>query len=132
SLLPSALMGRTVCAVMGALLAASCFALGDGVEPPRDEIYYPVGVALGASGDRLYVASSDFDLQYNGGTVLVVDAVAVRKLLPTWCTSSDDCSGSDTCAGFEGGLSGTCVDADGSPCGALGERSAGQQAATPG
>lgn len=114
------------------LLASACFPLGDGVSPPLDSVNYPVGVTLSTSGDRLYVANSDFDLRYNGGTVLAIDAAATRELLPTWCRSEDDCPSRHTCSGASGSLWGVCVDRQQSPCGALGDKGLAEQAFTPG
>jgi hypothetical protein len=48
---------------------ASCFTSSEGLEPPREQLYFPTGIALSPGQTTLYVASSDFDLQYNGGTV---------------------------------------------------------------
>jgi len=49
-----------------------CYGTDKGVEVPQDEIYFPVGLALdprATTPEYLYVVSSDFDLQYNGGAV---------------------------------------------------------------
>lgn len=102
------------------------------MQPPLDAIIFPVGVALSSSGDRLYVANSDFDLRYNGGTVVALDAEAVRDLLPTYCKGRSDCASGESCDGANGTLVGICVDEEGSPCGDLGEKPSGQQAFTPG
>lgn len=50
---------------------SGCYGAGEGVEVPQDEIYFPVGLALDPRPDHkfLYVVSSDFDLQYNGGAI---------------------------------------------------------------
>ncbi len=48
---------------------ASCFTSSEGLEPPRQQLYFPTGIALSPGQTTLYVASSDFDLQYNGGSV---------------------------------------------------------------
>lgn len=113
-------------------LTSGCFPPGDGVSPPLDAVVFPVGLALSESGERLYVANSDFDLRYNGGTVLALDANAVRELLPTFCKTDEDCTGRERCADAKGSLYGLCVDAAGSPCGELGEKRTGEQAFTPG
>lgn len=44
--------------------------------PPRDGMYYPIGMEMHPDGRFLYVVNSNFDLRYRdrqGGTVLVVD-----------------------------------------------------------
>lgn len=73
---------------------SGCFKPDDGREPPLDRIYFPTGLALSPDGNRLYVANSDWDLQFNAGSVQVYDAAALRARLPTYCTSDADCSAS--------------------------------------
>lgn len=44
--------------------------------PPRDTLYYPIGLTLHPDGRFLYVVNSNFDLRYRGeqgGTVSVID-----------------------------------------------------------
>lgn len=44
--------------------------------PPRDALYYPIGLKLHPDGRFLYVVNSNFDLRYRGdqgGTVTVID-----------------------------------------------------------
>jgi hypothetical protein len=73
-------------ASVGALLAvataaagySACYSTGDGSPPPRDSFYFPVGLTVSAHGNVLYVANSDFDLQYNGGTVQSYDLTRIR------------------------------------------------------
>lgn len=113
-------------------LTSACFAPGDGVSPPLNSVIFPVGLALSKSGDRLYVANSDFDLRYNAGTVIAVDAAGVRDLLPTWCRQDGDCPSKHTCDGANGSLAGVCVNQGGSPCGDLGQKPTGEQAFVPG
>ncbi|MEN9577413.1 MAG: hypothetical protein RJA70_422 [Pseudomonadota bacterium] len=72
-------------------ITSACFPPDDGVDPPLDRIYFPVGLGLSSGGDRLYVANSDFDLQYNAGTLQALDAAAIRRLLPVSCKSDSDC-----------------------------------------
>ncbi len=59
-------------------LWGGCATKNPGASPPRDGFYFPVSVALGPSaagveGRVLFVASTNFDLRYNRGTVLAVD-----------------------------------------------------------
>src|SRR5690606_13480013 len=126
-----------VYAVCGALFTSACFSPGDGVEPPLDSLYFPVGVALGQGADRLYVANSDSDLRYNGGTVVVLDAERIRSFLPVWCTADSDCSGrASRCVGASQDdsavVTGMCVDASGSPCGELDLQGPSRQFEAPG
>lgn len=66
--------------VAGALLAG-CAQETPGTPPPNDRFYYPTGVALvpGADGGPgfLYVASSNFDLRFNRGTLAAVDLASL-------------------------------------------------------
>src|SRR5580700_3460938 len=70
----------SACAALVAVVAsASCYSTGTGTPPPINTFYYPVGLAVSAAGNVLYVANSDFDLQWNGGTVQSYDLNAVRQ-----------------------------------------------------
>jgi len=70
---------RNISALAAALaLLGGCAVKNPGASPPLDGFYFPVSVALGPSasgveGRVLFVASSNFDLRYNRGTVLAVD-----------------------------------------------------------
>jgi hypothetical protein len=59
--------------------ANGCYSTGDGTAPPLDSIYFPVGLAVSPGGHVLYVANSDFDLQYNGGTLQSYDLTTLRQ-----------------------------------------------------
>ncbi|MBL8601127.1 MAG: hypothetical protein JNK72_04305 [Myxococcales bacterium] len=50
----------------------------DGQDPPNDQFYRPIAAAIGGDGNWLFVANSNFDLRYNGGTVVAVDLARVR------------------------------------------------------
>lgn len=127
---------------LGLLGFLGCFKPDDGREPPLDRIYFPTGLALSPDADRLYVASSDWDLQFNAGSVQVYDAAQLRTLLPRSCKADADCTGNnercDTTPGTdvtEFGTSGTywCVDAEsGDPCRGLGVQSPGERLVQPG
>lgn len=69
--------------VLFALAATASLALSgcptnDGVDPPVDQLFYPIALAADPDGHALYVVSSDFDLRYNGGTVVSLDLDMVR------------------------------------------------------
>ncbi len=59
--------------------AAGCYSTGDGTAPPPKQIYFPVGLGVSRGGNVLYVANSDFDLQWNGGTVQSYDLHLIRR-----------------------------------------------------
>ena len=60
------------------LSAGSCFFGAEGREPPVDRLYFPTGVLVAPGGTTLYVANSDFDLRYSGGTLMALDLPAMR------------------------------------------------------
>lgn len=64
-------------AIVGAIPA--CYQAGDGTAPPPNTLYFPVGLDVSKGGSVLYVANSDFDLQYNGGTLQSYDLNALRR-----------------------------------------------------
>lgn len=72
---------RSAAFVLGvaALSGTSCYATGDGSEPPFDRFYFPVGLQVSHGGSVLYVVNSNFDLQYNGGTLQSYDLRAIRR-----------------------------------------------------
>jgi hypothetical protein len=68
--------------VAGLVLAsAGCFYNDQGLPPPNGSFYFPTGLAVSPERSSLYVANSDFDLQYNGGTVQVLDLAALRLVV---------------------------------------------------
>jgi hypothetical protein len=118
-------------------LLAGCFPPGEGIEPPSERIYFPVGLALDGDADFLFVANSDFDLQFNAGVLQSYDLERVRAVVPRVCSSDADCASGlrcdDRASDDNGGAaSHTCVDADsGQPCGARGESSAADRVLVP-
>ncbi|HEY3498727.1 MAG TPA: hypothetical protein VGK73_28745 [Polyangiaceae bacterium] len=60
-------------------LLVGCFPPGEGLEVPLNDVYFPVGVALDADASHLFVVNSDFDLQYNAGSVQSWDLEALRS-----------------------------------------------------
>ncbi|WP_437665470.1 hypothetical protein [Sorangium sp. So ce1182] len=64
---------------MGGLGGAGCFVESEGLPPPVEGFYFPAGIVASPGGRVLYVANSDFDLQYNGGTVQALDLQRLRR-----------------------------------------------------
>ncbi len=67
-------------AILGAAWGAGCAQEDAGTPPPTDAFHYPISLALQPSqgvAQTLYVASSNFDLRYNRGTVLAIDLTAL-------------------------------------------------------
>lgn len=58
---------------------ADCYSTGNGSAPPLDSFYFPVGLAVSHGGNVLYALNSDFDLQYNGGTLQSYDLRLIRR-----------------------------------------------------
>lgn len=62
-----------------ALGAVDCYSTGDGSPPPLRDLYFPVGLQVSAGGTVLYAVNSDFDLQFNGGTIQSYDLALIRR-----------------------------------------------------
>jgi hypothetical protein len=62
-------------------LLVGCFPPGEGVEVPVADVYFPVGLAMDADASHLFVVNSDFDLQYNAGSLHTWDLGALRAIL---------------------------------------------------
>jgi hypothetical protein len=115
------------------LLFVACYSSGEGISPPLDRIYFPVGLTIDKTRTRLYVASSDFDLQFNAGTVQALNLERIRELVLLECESDDDCRDGEYCE-TEGEGSHLCTrnDYKGKPCGPLGEQSLAERVTVPG
>src|SRR6187549_3007520 len=129
------LLGLTV------VLGMACADTGAGVESERGQIYFPVGLALDPAADFLIVVGSDFDLQFNQGTVQSLSLERVRALARLPCSSDGDCSGGQHCDRTPTDENRSipshfCVDDSGPeaglPCGALGETSRWAKVTVPG
>lgn len=64
-----------------ALFLGACFPAGDGIDPPSNQFYFPVGLALDADASHLFVVSSDFDLQWNAGRVHSIDLDKIAEAI---------------------------------------------------
>jgi hypothetical protein len=68
--------------LLGATVVASampaCYSAGAGTAPPTKNFYFPVGLTTSAGGRILYAVNSDFDLQWNGGTLQSYDLDRIR------------------------------------------------------
>jgi hypothetical protein len=73
------LLGISLASAALAGVGAGCYSTGDGTAPPPQDLYFPVGLAVSRGGNVLYVANSDFDLQWNGGTLQSYDLHLIRK-----------------------------------------------------
>jgi len=59
-------------------LAPACFSGAGGTNPPQQSFYFPVGLVVSSGGNILYAVNSDFDLQWNGGTLQSYDLFLLR------------------------------------------------------
>jgi hypothetical protein len=70
-------------ALLGAAIVGSatpsCFSAGSGSDPPPNIFYFPVGLAVSKGGNALYAVNSDFDLQWNGGTLQSYNLFLIRR-----------------------------------------------------
>jgi hypothetical protein len=129
-------VARTIAA---GFLLAGCYSAGDGVSPPTDRVYFPVGLALTNEAKYLAVVNSDFDLQYNAGTLLTLDVGALQsEWVPAPCNVDSDCAAESVCDSPKPDSSGreysyTCVAADtADPCRGLGLRDPAERLLFPG
>jgi DNA-binding beta-propeller fold protein YncE len=68
-----------VLAAVFALAPWGCNIENEGIDPPADELIFPVGLAMDPGGRTLYVANANFDLKYNGGTVVAINLEDVES-----------------------------------------------------
>lgn len=111
------------------------------MQPPEGRVYFPIGVNVDPTNEFLYVVSSDFDLQFNQGTVQSLALDRVRELVRRPCTSDADCEGAERCDSVpteenQEEPSYFCVDSEGEyaglPCGSLREQTPSERAVSPG
>ena len=65
--------------LIGLSADAGCYDTGDGSAPPLEQFYFPVGLQVSHGGTVLYAVNSNFDLQYNGGTLQSYDLRLIRQ-----------------------------------------------------
>jgi hypothetical protein len=79
-------------------LLGACYSAGDGEPPVLSQIYFPTGLALdvvdaATPPQHLYVASSDFDLQYRASALASYDLATIDALVQHNCNVDSDCAG---------------------------------------
>src|SRR5215475_10467111 len=108
---------RIASVAVAVLAVASCYSTGDGPDPTTT-LYFPVGLTVSPGGHALYVANSDFDLQFNSGTVEAYHLDDIRKFLePIWSVDSS-IGANDICNRIGLGINPTPILYPGT-CGAL-------------
>jgi len=141
-----------------AVLLPSCYSAGEGQAPPLNAVYFPTGLALDGpsqeDGHRhfLFVASSDFDLQYRSSALASYSLTLIGQAVPHPCNSDLDCGKTvgkplcDTaevphsanyvpsyfCVASPGVDPATQGPADPDPCAGLGQNSAADRLLYPG
>jgi hypothetical protein len=103
--------------VLACLAMAGCYSTGDGPDPSV-ALYFPVGLAVSPGGHALYVANSDFDLQFNAGTVEAYHLDDVRNFLKDIWSVDSSVSSVDICGRLGLGVNTTPILYPG-PCGAF-------------
>jgi DNA-binding beta-propeller fold protein YncE len=79
---------------------SGCFTDEQSLAPAPDQFYYPTGVVVSPGRTTLYVANSDFDLQYSGGWVQTLDLRRIRERARRIADNlAAGVSTTDTCAG---------------------------------
>jgi hypothetical protein len=135
------MLARWSLLAVSALFAAGCYSPGDGIDPPLESVYFPVGLATDRNASVLFVANSNFDLQYNAGTLQSLDLEQIRPLLPRPCAVDGDCPEGARCdsevgAQNAGTPSFMCVARQGphagDPCGPLGQATPAERLTVPG
>lgn len=85
---PRILSGRAWRAGAPALLLigmlTGCPASGDDLQPPRDELVFPTGLAVSPDGSRLFAVNANSDLRWSSGSVVAFDLAAVDDLASRW------------------------------------------------
>ena len=66
---------------LAALASSGCFNDAQWRSPDPSRLYFPTGLAVSAGGTTLYVANSDFDLRYSGGTLQAFDLATIRAAI---------------------------------------------------
>jgi DNA-binding beta-propeller fold protein YncE len=59
------------------LLCGAC-AGGAGIAPPIDQLFFPVSVTADDAGQKLYVANGNFNTNFDGGTITVLDLAQIE------------------------------------------------------
>jgi DNA-binding beta-propeller fold protein YncE len=69
--------------VASMLAATACLPDTGGIEPPSDELIFPVGLATTPNDNFLLAVNSNFNLKYNAGTIVALDLSVLDEHLAT-------------------------------------------------
>ncbi|OQX69998.1 MAG: hypothetical protein B6A08_02200 [Sorangiineae bacterium NIC37A_2] len=126
------------------LSLGACVPPGDGVVPPTDVLYFPVALTTDSQKAHLFVVGSDFDLQYNHGTIHSLSLARLRELAGKPCKADSECQAleaeskcdTEPTKQNEGRPSYLCVSTTGphalDPCRGLGLKTVSLRASSPG
>lgn len=98
----SSALKRLTLATAVAVSATACFTDDDGQQPSPDLFYFPTGVVASPGKTTLYVANSDFDLRFSGGSIFAMDLRAMRDAItpiPAAIEAGDDAATACAAAG---------------------------------
>lgn len=65
-------------------LALGCTASGEDVQPPRNQLAFPTGMAAAPDGTVLFVANANSELRYDSGSLNVVDMPRTQSVIEAW------------------------------------------------
>lgn len=82
---------RILACLLPLALAGACYDGGNGTPPPTNRLNFPVGLAVSKNGGVLYVANSDFDLQFSGGTIQAYNLDRIRRDTVAAIANSGNC-----------------------------------------
>lgn len=86
---PAVGLPRTLSVILATALLAGCPASSEEVQPQRDQIDFPSGLALSPAQDLLFAVSANSNLRYSSGLVSVFDADLIDSLIDGWLDSGD-------------------------------------------
>lgn len=91
-MIPSSSTARCLLAAL-ACCAAACTLDNPGADPVSGKLHFPIALAVDATGSRLFVANSDFDLRYNGGLITALDLSRIDVAMGgQTCTARAPCT----------------------------------------
>jgi len=76
-------------AVISAAIAG-CTASADDVHPPRDQMFFPTGLAISPNERALFVANANSDQRYDSGSIGVINVETVEAMITGWEARTKD------------------------------------------
>jgi DNA-binding beta-propeller fold protein YncE len=69
---------------LACIALAACTASADEVSPPRDQFFFPTGLAIAPDESKLFVANANSELRFDSGSVNVIDLGIVDQVIKDW------------------------------------------------